>query len=227
MFDFWALRCSHGGDEAGVCTLVILHSPSPHSGFSDRFLGSSPCSPRHLSATCCVLLPLCSSLLHLSSCPRSPSLSLSSPPPSPPGPRPQLPPSPSLWVVRASGLGKPEPRWRGRGLSLLLTSAAPTPDGDWRGGTAARLPGCTPSPSPGGSGTLHILLWKQKQLWEAPPPPKVRDTLWGPPPAPAPSPGRLCPSLSLSLSLSLPQSPLPSPLPLPISASQPPSLPPP
>ena len=122
---------------------------------------------------------------------------------------------------------------RGRGLSLLLTSTAPSSDGEWREGGGKVKPDSgagrpAPPPPPVRRGTLHILLWKQKQLWEAPPPPKVRAALWGPSPAHPtlnwlglgrhlPSlqreaegmgMGQLCPaSLLLILSLSLPQSP--------------------
>lgn len=132
--DFWALGASVGEDEAEVCRMTLWSFsalPLVLSRFSRPLPGFLALSLL-AAVTGCVLLSLCSSLPHLSSCPRSPSPALSSPPPSPPGPRPQLP-SPSLWVVRASRLGKPEPRWRGRGLSLLLTSTAPTPDGDWGG----------------------------------------------------------------------------------------------
>lgn len=100
--DFGALGAFMGEDEAEVCTLAILHSPSPHflilptASWVPRTLPAH----RHISVTCCVLLSLCSSLLHPIPAPGPrPCLSLSLPLPQPA--RPQTP------APRADPIPKP------------------------------------------------------------------------------------------------------------------------
>lgn len=118
--------------------------------------------------------------LHLSLSHGPLPVSLSPLPSSPPGPRPCLPlqiPSPSLWVVRASRLGKPEPRWRwgwgGEGALPAADLDCPLPRRGLGRALKSDSQAACPAPPPAGSGTLHILLGNRNSCGRPHPLPKL------------------------------------------------------